>query len=174
LFWQQGLPEDLHPLLQPPAWGLQTVASGPQHSSPQPKAAGPLQQESSAQPLAGGLHVESPHCVTRSAQRLLKQLPEQQSMDWQQTRPFGSPQRWSAQHCWPAGQLFAVQVHCPLAVQDSPGRQVPQFPPQPSGPHVLPVQSGVQTHCPWALHWPLSKQSWQSAPWMPQRGARLA
>jgi hypothetical protein len=33
--------------------------------------------------------------------------------------------------------------------------QVPQTPPQPSGPQLLPVQLGAQTHCPLAPQvWP--------------------
>jgi hypothetical protein len=33
---------------------------------------------------------------------------------------------------------------------------VPQLPPQPSEPHILPLQLGVQTHCPLALQvWPV-------------------
>jgi hypothetical protein len=102
----------------------------------------------------------------------LKQVPEQQSLDWQQTLPFGSPQR-PPQHCWPLGQLLAVHRHCPVAVQVSPGRQVPQTPPQPSGPHVLPAQLGEHTHCPWVLHALLPVQDTHNSPPTPQRGAWL-
>ncbi len=42
----------------------------------------------------------------------------------------------------------AVHWHCPVALQVSPVGHVPQLPPQPLGPHALPPQLGVQTHCP--------------------------
>jgi hypothetical protein len=67
----------------------------------------------------------------------------------------------------PEGQLCASQMHCPRPVQRWPVGHVPQVPPQPSGPQVLPVQSGSQ------MHWPLrqrscSAQTWQGAPPLPQ------
>jgi hypothetical protein len=41
-------------------------------------------------------------------------------------------------------------THCPEVLQVLPLAQVPQLPPQPSGPHCLPVQLGVQllSHLP--------------------------
>jgi len=38
-----------------------------------------------------------------------------------------------------------VPTHCPAVLQVSPPVQVPQLPPQPSEPHCLPEQLGVQT-----------------------------
>ncbi len=50
----------------------------------------------------------------------------------------------------PLGQLVALQTHWPVVLlQTSPDGQVPQEPSQPSGPHSLPWQFGVQ-HCPFS------------------------
>ena len=38
----------------------------------------------------------------------------------------------------------AGATQCPLPSQDWPPAQLPQLPPQPSAPQVLPVQLGVQ------------------------------
>jgi hypothetical protein len=46
----------------------------------------------------------------------------------------------------PVGQLSASQTHWPLS-QRWPSWQLPQLPPQPSGPQCRPAQFGVQ-HCP--------------------------
>lgn len=84
------------------------------------------QQNPSTQPLAGGTQGPRLQAVTRSAQTLPKQLPEQHSLSWPHCVPFGCnvwhvpfSQRWQGPHC-------------------------PQIPPQPSEPHVFPAQSGVQ------------------------------
>lgn len=111
--WQQTLLAGRQPLMQPPPWAAQAVAGGPQHWPSQPNVAGSPQQLSPAQPLASSSQVEPPQVPTRSAHRLSKQLPEQQSLAWQQTPPFARPQR-PPQHCWPLGQLVAVHWHCPL------------------------------------------------------------
>jgi hypothetical protein len=57
-----------------------------------------------------------------------------------------SSQQPLGQVCGPQGP---VAWHWPLwAVQVWPVGQVPQLPPQPSGPHCLPWHCGVQTHVP--------------------------
>jgi hypothetical protein len=69
------------------------------------------------------------------------------------TQPVHSLVVWS--QTWPLGQSVSiVQV------------QVPQLPPQPSSPHVLPVQSGVQ-HCPLSVRqtWPLGQVETQVLLW---------
>jgi hypothetical protein len=86
----------------------------------------------------------------------------------QQRWPRGQPVThwpWTVQQ--PVGQLSASQTHWPFAVQRWPVGQAPQLPPQPSGPHGLPVQSGAQTHCPLSQTCcPL--QFWQAPPPRPQ------
>ncbi len=58
----------------------------------------------------------------------------------------------------PVEQIGWAQVlppeHCPVEPQVCPEGQVPQVPPHPSGPQLLPEQLGVQpdTHCPLELH----------------------
>ncbi len=48
-------------------------------------------------------------------------------------------------------------AHCPLAAQ-APAPQLPQVPPQPSGPHCLPEQLGVQAEGdPAVLSWQAAK-----------------
>ena len=54
----------------------------------------------------------------------------------------------------------AGTTHWPVELQVSPDGQVPQLPPQPSLPHCLPVQFGVQ----FATHWPLELQLSPVAP----------
>ena len=91
--------------------------------------------------MAGGLQTLRPQLVTRSEQTSAKQLPEQQALStpWHDA-PFGS-------NIW----------HVPVS-QRWQGPHVPQTPPQPSEPQVLPAQSGVQQgvtqkgtpeHCGW-------------------------
>jgi len=53
-----------------------------------------------------------------------------------------------------------MHSHRPKAPHSLPGAQVPQSPPQPSGPHCLPVQLGVQ-----------SKQAWNSSTQSPRKMA---
>jgi hypothetical protein len=106
----------------------QATVPGSQQVVSQPKTAGLpkislIQQTFSAQPRAGGLHVVPLHVVTGLAQTALKQMVEQQSLSWVQACPV-------------AKQL--ALAHCPVWLQLWPLGQVPQLPPQPSGPHALP------------------------------------
>jgi hypothetical protein len=68
----------------------------------------------------------------------------------------------------PSGQLCASQTHRP-ALQPWPAGHEPQLPPQPSGPHALPAQSGVQHAWSWQT-WP-EPQVTQRAPFVPQDSA---
>jgi hypothetical protein len=67
------------------------------------------------------------------------------------------------------GQLCGVQIHWPVVLSHSwlPWQPGPQLPPQPSGPHVLLVQFGTQTHCWFWQAWP-APQVAQRAPPLPQ------
>jgi hypothetical protein len=133
-----------------------------------------LQQTPLQQNWFGPQHV-SPQQVWLSVQHTPpQQAPEQQSPGWAQTPP-STPRHRSVppagQHCRPSGQLSALQAHCPGngSPQNSPGGQEPQLPPQPSSPQVLPAQSGVQTHCPWAVHTLGLSQITHRAPLSPQK-----
>jgi len=89
----------------------------------------------------------------------LEQLPEQQSRFAAQAAPLAEQvtqvpltQRFEQQ------SAFIVQVPA-AAIQQAPllhvwtVEQFPQLPPQPSSPHALPVQLGVQ-HVPLTQVWP--------------------
>jgi hypothetical protein len=113
-------------LKQQSSW-LQQNWSEPQHWPAQQSSGEAQEQQNPAtQPLAGGLQGPMMHCVSRSAQMPPKQLSEQHSLSWVHARPFG---------CKGRQVPFSHTSQRPHA---------PQLPLQPSGPHVLPVQSGVQ------------------------------
>lgn len=121
---------------EPPSqtWALKQHVDWPQQnwSEPQhwPAQQSPgdaqEQQNPATQPLAGGLQGPLRHWVSRSAQTPPKQLSEQHSLSWSHARPFGCKGR-----------------QAPFS-QTSQRPHSPQLPLQPSGPHVLPAQSGVQ------------------------------
>jgi hypothetical protein len=135
------------------------AADGLQHVSPQ--TSGVSQQLSPAHCLAGGSHGVSPHWVTRAVQLPSRQLAEQQSPSCVQALPLALLQVPSSQHAVPAGQLVAVQAHCPWALQTCPARQL-LSPPQ-AASHSTP---GVQ-HWPWAVQKAPGGQATHSSPLMP-------
>src|SRR5512140_2840288 len=53
----------------------------------------------------------------------------------------------------------AVPWHWPVSLQVCPAAHDPHDPPQPSGPHCLPVHEGTQL----VPHWPLASQVWPVA-----------
>jgi hypothetical protein len=74
----------------------------------------------------------------------------------------------------PSQLLPQNATHCPSPLHESPSSQVPQMPPQPSGPHTLPAQSA--THGPLppppsgalppGLSAPVLLPPWLLAPWL--------
>jgi hypothetical protein len=105
------------------------------HSSPQQDRTGPQQTPTPAQQDPGAQHVAPQQMV-----------PVGQHTSPQQVRPLGqhtAPQQTSpALHPAPLCPQGAP-LHWPLLLQVWPVGQVPQEPPQPSGPHCLPWHCGA-------------------------------
>jgi hypothetical protein len=68
--------------------------------------------------------------------------PEPLFTHW--TRTFPSQQLWLVVKRWPQAEPVDDTQRPTFGVQVSPEGQVPQEPPQPSSPHCLPPQSGIQ------------------------------
>lgn len=147
----------------------QCPADGSQHVKPQ--AAGLLQQESPAHPLAGGLHGVSPHCVTLSAQTPVKQLPEQQSLSCAQAPPLTLPQPWSGQQTASAAHWAQTPAPWPQALWAVPAKQRPGWPgpfsQQPFGTPTWAQKAASHWHC-WLAQWPWKRQIAQESPFLPQ------
>jgi hypothetical protein len=84
------------------------------------------------------------------------QLPRSHVSDGQHPLPQAEPiqlqaVQWPASHCWLQQSANPwhepppmTQLHCPFASHDCAPGQVPQLPVQPSEPHCLPLQLGMQ------------------------------
>ena len=135
-----------------------------------PHVTGRLQQLSPAQPLAGGVHGESPHRVTLSAQTPLKQLLEQQSLSCVQAPPLTLPQLWFGQQIVPAGQMAQIWALWPQALLAVPAKHKPGLPDpfsqQPFGAPVWAQKAATHWHS-WLAQWPWTRQIAQPAPFLP-------
>jgi hypothetical protein len=140
-----------------------------QHTLPQPDVSAPRQQVLPAQPLAGGLQAVPPHWVTWSAQKPLKQLPEQHSLPWVHGSPFSNSATqepfWHAEHSpgqsvhrwpfWPQASFVSPVTQIPLAqqpgqvcgVQQGAAQKLPVV-----GHSESPGAAGMQA-APWAKPW---------------------
>ena len=136
------------------------------------------------QPLSP--HSLPPHCATHSQFPLIQALPAPQAIEAPLQVPAeqASPtvqalpssqaaellmyvqapveSQESSVHGFPSLQLQGA--HTPDAVQFSVPVHVPQLPPQPSSPQVLPVQSGTHWQSPAALHCSLTEHVPQVPP----------
>jgi hypothetical protein len=112
-------------------------------------------------PVVGSQQLSPPHCTHAPPP------PTQKGGEYGTQKP-GFPGPFSQQPL----HAPAAQTHWPLALSQtwpkSVGPQVPQLPPQPSGPQCLPVQSGVHAaHC-WFRQTSPAPQDAQLAPPSPQ------
>jgi hypothetical protein len=136
-FWQ------ISALLQ----GSQATPPAPQFWSEVPGRQAPLASQQPFGQLSGPHATHWPLWQTSSSSHSLHSAPP-------------VPQNWLVVPAWqlpgwpgllvqqPFGQLCRVQRHSPSSSsQTCPAAHVPQLPPQPSGPHSRPPQSGSQVQC---------------------------
>jgi hypothetical protein len=152
----QQLPSWQRPPVQGEPSGFAAPLQVPATQVPVVQPVTPDVQSWQAAPAAPQAVSEVPSWQTVPSQQpvhwLVGQVPPQPS-----SAPAHLPMHWGG------------QPQVPEEVQEVPGAQVPQEPPQPSLPHSLPTQSGTHPlQVPWSQVLPSWLQSTQVAPLLPQ------